>query len=210
MPARKGVAYGATVFSVLIRLVFLFAVVGQVAGACPTGADLASGIRIIDGDGAVEVVQDLGNGVVAQEIDFGGGEIAKNQLIKGVYVSKLTLEVDGVIDLSSLLEVTYDRPPAAMSPPTPGLVNRFQTTVTDTTSSYVEVQEHRWGEVAPFSIGACTFDSLEGQIRYVSEVSTIVETVRYLPELGIGILTAYAYGDETPEIYELVSIEAVQ
>ncbi len=194
----------------MIRLVLPLALCGAPVLACPTGDDLATGISVLNGEGAVEIYQTAGDGIVSQTIDWGDGEVAKNTLARGVYVLRLMSEIDGVLDFDSLLETSYDRPPAAMAPPKPGLVDSLRTTVTLSDGSYKETQEHVWGQLEPVTIGDCTYDSIKGEILYLSDQDTIEETVRYFPALGISVLTSYAYAGEPPDIYEIVAIEAVK
>ncbi|MEY1554992.1 hypothetical protein AB3Y40_05105 [Yoonia sp. R2331] len=182
----------------------------QTAWACPVAEDLATGIRVTAADGTVDVYRDLGDGTVAQEIDFGDGSVAKNVLARGVYVLRLAVEDGGVLDLDSVMQTTYDRNPAAMVPPTPGMQDKLRTTITDTSGSYKELQSHNWGESTEVRIGECTYEGIVGDVRYDSDEGAIVETVHYLPALGLGLLMAYTYDDEPTETYDLIRIEAVQ
>lgn len=194
----------------MIRPAIAFAMVAQTALACPTAADLAGGVRITDADGSVDTYTDGGNSTIQQVIDFGDGGVARNTLAQGVYVLRLSVEEDGVLDLGSVLATTYDRAPAALPRPTANLKMRLRTTVTDQEGSYKEQQDHQWGESEPFAIGTCSYDSIPGTVRYVSEFDTIVETQRYLPAMEIAILTSYTFGDDPAEIYSPVAIEAVK
>ncbi len=191
-------------------LIAICALTAGAASACPTADDLDGGIRVTAADGAVDVYQSMGDGQVAQIIDFGGGEVARNVLTQGVYVSRLAVEVDGVLDLQSVFETSYDRPPTAMAPPEPGLQDRFLTTIVSVDGTFKETQTHNWGPLAPLQIGDCTYDSIFGTVTYTGGDATILEEIQYVPALGLGLLVSYTYGSDAPEIFRLTSIEAVE
>lgn len=174
--------------------------------ACPTAADLNTGITTIETDGTTSVYRNIEPGIVAQEIDFKDGSFGKNQLAQGVYVLRLAIEDGGVLDLQSIYATTYDRPVTELPLPKPGLTMTMRTTVTTTDDSYKEQQQHAWGPLETVTIGECAFNGITGTIEYKSGFDPFTETVLYLPDLGIGLLTAYAYEGEAPEIYEYVSI----
>lgn len=187
-----------------------FVVSATLVSACPKAADLAGGVRVTEEDGVTHVFRAAGAGVVTVDSDYQDGAIGKNQLARGVYVLRLAVEDGGVLDMSSVFQTTYEAELGALPLPEQKLRQTLNTTVTTSTESYAERQDQMWGAVEPVTIGECQYDGLIGQITYSNDIETFTETVLYLPQIGIGLLTAYQIPGEPAEVYEFIDIAAVK
>lgn len=194
----------------MIRWIAPFAVCASPALACPTAADLPAGIRATQSDGAYEIYQTADALTVNQTAVFAENERGLNTLIKGVYVARLSFEMDGVLELDSVLATTYSDGPRNLPIPTPSLKQQFQTSVASIDGVYSETQNHVWGPMQKVTIGDCTFDAITGRVTYNDGNNRFVETILYLPAVGIGLLTAYDVPDEPAEVFTYIRLEALK
>ncbi len=190
MRTRQRTSDGTEVFPVLMRWVACLLATASPALACPTGADLADGIAIKDDDDTTEVYRKGGGNTVVVDVTYSDGFQAQNTFIHGVYLRQLADVIDGVVQVSTALSTSY-----ASDPPEPaaGASGILQTKVGSPVDGFVpEVQGYAWNSAATYQIGACTYAAIQGTLTYKSDGIDVTETVEYIPELGIGLLTEYA------------------
>jgi len=155
--------------------------------ACPTAQDLARGIRIDFADGSSETFRDQGAGVVTvQGVDVEGFGYVM-ELGKGIHLLSYAPMTDGVIDEGARLDYDYGLAIADMPVPEPGGRWSTSVTVTDSMGPRSEPQSHAWGTLGSVDIGGCRYDMIEALIAYKT-ADNYVESVLYLPALGIGYL----------------------
>ena len=181
---------------------------GPALADCPTADDLATGIRVTETTGDYSTYRDAGDGVVEVTISFEGEDTALNQLARGVYVLRLASTEDDVLILSSVIASDYGMAPADLPLPAPNTENSFEVRSTSFDWSGTETQTHRWGADKTVTIGDCTWRAIPGTLDYETELETWSETVLFLPDLGLGLLTSITDANET-QTFTFTSIEAV-
>ena len=191
-------------------LATLIALAATPAIACPTADDLATGIRVTEPDDLQSIFKSVGPDLVEVTIEFDVNDVSRNQLVHGVYIRRLSSIYEGSLDFESVWLTDYSQDIASLPLPVPGLEQSFKTTIYSFTESYPETQAQSWGPLEEVTYGDCTTPVINGTIVYDNKYGPVTETIAYLPDMGIGLLTSYADGDEEPEIYEIVQIEAVE
>jgi len=152
--------------------------------ACPVAADLARGIRIDFADGGSETYRSAATpGVVDVTGHDPDGSTYMMQLAGGFHL--LRWEVPG--DVSSVIAYDYGLPPAQMPLPQPGASWYTEVHVTAAEGPREEPQDHRYGKTTQVTIGGCTYTAVEAVIAYATS-DNYVESVTWLPELGLGYL----------------------
>jgi hypothetical protein len=154
--------------------------------ACPTAADLDRGIRVTFADGGTETFRNAASGLVSvagRESDGLGFEMDLGQ---GFHLMSWEGTTNGQLDGAAL---RYDYGVGASDLPRPvaGKGWRSEVTVTDINDVRSEPQTHRYGQISSIVIGDCTYQMMEIVIAYATG-DNYVETLRYLPELGISYL----------------------
>lgn len=189
----------------------LLASAGPALAACPVPGDLDTGIRVTEGDGTVSVYRQVAPGIVEAAVTWDDGFGARNRLLHGVFVERLVnVDVEGVIDLNSVLQTTFADPPEAIDLPVAGLNGQLASTVTTTDASFAESVIYRWGDATRKKIGPCAVKIIPGEVTYANEVDTAVEELWYAPDLGFAILVGYTMNDEPKDVFEITGIEAVK
>lgn len=178
---------------------------------CPTGADLATGIRITETDGTVQVYQQAGPGVVQVDLTWPDGSRSRNLLARGTHVLQLADIENGSLLPDSIVNTAYPVGAADLPLPTPNGRWDVQTTVRGYGEIYREDQSQRWGPLAKFTIGACSYAVLDGKVTYTSDDDFVItEGIYYFTDLGIGLLYSYDDTETDPDTYTFRSIEAVR
>lgn len=191
-------------------LITYLALAATPAIGCPTPDDLSTGIRVTESDGLATLYTTMSPEIVEAVVIEQGDVISRNHLARGVYILRLASVFDGAIDFDSVWLTSYDSPVPELPLPMPGLEQTFNTTIRSFDDTYPETQSQSWGELEEFAAGDCVTAAIYGTIIYESETSRVTETIAYLPDIGIGLLTSYADGDEEPDIYKFIGIEAVK
>ncbi|MEJ6404539.1 hypothetical protein [Yoonia sp. 2307UL14-13] len=191
-------------------LVFILALAATPVIACPTADDLATGIRVTESGDITHLFRTTSPGIVEVISDFGGADGGLNHLFHGTYILRISSLYDGLLDFDSVMLTDYHRDGTALPLPSPGLEQTFKTTVRSFDESYSETQAQSWGALEEITIGDCTTPLIKGTIIYGSEYGTVTETIAYLPDMEIGLLTSYADGDQEPDTYKFIGIEAVE
>jgi len=176
------------------------------AFACPTGADMANGVLLASSDGTTEVHKQAAAGLTIVDVTFSDGHQSQNTFIHGTFIKQLADVEDGFLDIRSALQTVYDTPPPIPAPGDSGVINTRSGSLADGMDA--EVQTYWWGEVGEMTIGNCRYAAIEGVLTYRSDDSDVRETIAYLPELGIGLLTSYQDVGNDPETYTYLTITA--
>lgn len=177
---------------------------------CPVGADLQGGIRVVEGEGAIHIYTPQRNGIVQMETTYSDGYVSRNLLAQGNHVLQLADVEDGMLVPDSILNVGYSTPPATLPVPSPNSVWNTQTIVRGFGDIYREIQTQTWGDTFNLTIGDCTYEAIEGKLRYQSDDETIDEGVYFIPELGFSLLHSYDDTAGEPDVFTFVRIEAVK
>jgi hypothetical protein len=152
--------------------------------ACPVAADLARGIRIDFADGGSETYR---SAAVPGMVEVTGrdpdGATYRMQLGGGFHL--LRWEVPG--DTASVIDYDYGLTPDQMPLPQPGASWHTEVRVRAVDGPRDEAQDHRYGKTTQVTIGACTYTAVEAVIAYETS-DNYIESVTWLPELGLGYL----------------------
>jgi hypothetical protein len=192
-----------------VATLMLAATLGCLAGMaaaqarCPTGDDLARGIRVDFSDGSHEVFRDPGMGIVVVDGVDANGYGYRMELVHGLHLLSYVNVTGGVVDDQSA--IAYDYGVGASDLPVPVAGGRWSTGVwvNDPLGRRSEPQSHVWGEVGVVDIGGCTYEMLEAVIMYKTG-DGYRESLEYIPELGFG----YLVWNES-QVMEAVPVRAV-
>jgi len=194
-----------------MRFLFVFAALTAAPAwaNCPTGTDLATGIRIIEDDGTRQVYRSTQNGVVQLDIRSSKNTF-RNLLAQGTHLLQLSELEDGRVIPGSIVNTSYPAAPESLPVPTPSSQWTVETIVRGYGDIYAEIQTQTWGRLIEYTIGSCSYDVIPGKVRYASDGFTIDEGIYYFPELGIGLLHLIDDSESAPETYTFVQSEAVR
>ena len=154
---------------------------------CATAADLARGVTLDFDDATSEVYRAAGPGIQTVEGRDDAGAYYGLRIAQGTHLLEYFDIVDGQPDAGSRQEYDYGTAPADLPVPTPG--GRFSAEVTVAASDGVRTEAQTQAYVAgePLAVGGCTYDTVQAVIAY-DTTDNYIESVSYLPELGIGYL----------------------
>lgn len=190
------------------RLTSCIALIALSAGpalACPTGADMETGVTITFDDGGFETYRQLRDNLVRMERGYDGAQDSVMDLGLGTFVLSYMDAFDGMPDPSSRTTTAYPGGLASLKVPMAG--DRWQATTTVFAGEpYAEEVSVAWGDERTVQIGACSYTAIDGIIAYESD-TTIVEGIVYLTDLGIGYLEWFE-DDQGREQYTATSITA--
>ena len=175
--------------------------------ACPTAADLATGIRATETDGTVHDFTALDGPLVQEDITAPGEDTYRAIFVHGAHLIYLgPPEPDGIAYQE---DTEYVIPINDLPIPAPDSTALYRTTVTDIDGPYVQNRFQDWGPMEEARIGACSLRAITGTLTYVSQYDRITETILYLPDLRIGLLTRYAMSGQPDETYDFNALEAL-
>lgn len=193
-----------------VLLIPLLAATTAVAD-CPVAGDIATGIRVTESGGTVNLFTDAGADRVNSDSVTEYGKTYRNVLVHGTHLIELGDTVDGVWQMESLHIVTYNMPTRDMPIPAPLTTWTVETSIaTPGLSGYPETQTQRWGALTTLKIGNCTYDMIPGKITYTNEDFVVFEGLHYLPALELAFLHSYQQQGEDGDTYTAISIEVVQ
>ncbi len=180
--------------------------------ACPTVDDLAGGIEFDIGEGDTEVHTALSEGVVQVVYTGSDGFQSRTLLGQGAYLLELVDLEKGVPVPSTRSTYTHALTPPEMPVPVPNSGWVSEVVVLNDGDLDKEVHDHRFGAAGTQTIGACSYDKIRVTVHYDDEDNS-VDTVDYLPELGIGLLVGIAYdngdGTRTDDVYSYYDLKAL-
>lgn len=177
---------------------------------CPVAADLATGVRVTETDGTVNLFTAIGDGTVVNDGTAPDGYTYRNILAQGTHLVELGDTSNGAFMPDTHRVVTYPTPRANMPAPTTTTSYEFDTTIATSTGEYAEVQTQRWGAQSSLTIGDCTYDMIPAKINYTNADYVVLEGLHYLPALELALLHSYQIQGEPASIYTAAKIETVQ
>ncbi len=195
----------------MIRLFLACVIATPAMASCPVGADLASGIRLVQADGTTDDYRALRPGVVETISTYTDGYVARTLLGQGIYVLEVADVVDGSVDPYTQAVFAFRMAASDMPLPDPNTQMKFGTTVRDGGGLYPENIVIDWGDRAAVTYGKCSYAMIPGTFSHTSDDYDHQEVVHYLPELGISVLHSY-FDDEMTEadIYPVADIKTIR
>ncbi|MEO1641217.1 MAG: hypothetical protein AAFU41_18435 [Pseudomonadota bacterium] len=143
-------------------------------------------------------------------IDFGDGLVTEHLLAHGVYLLDVFDRENGQALADTRYVTAYDVSVDAMPRPEAGTEWVANVTIGESTGTFAEVQTHNWGAATQITLSGCTYDVIPSTIRYDNDDEWFIEDISYLPQVGIGLLTAYTDGVdgryEYPKLASLVAL----
>ncbi len=193
----------------MIAFVIVFAPTVAAAQDCPTANDLARGIRVDRSGGYTEVFRAGGQGIIAVE-GFIDRKLEYNLELAGGFQ---LLSYSGNVGESPVADdgLTYDYGVPDADLPGPVANGRWQSAVTLTgvNGAYSEPQLYAYGPLEQISIGDCSYATILVTIAYQNDVNYI-ETVQFLPDLGISILVRQGDDNTEPTEFTIQRIGVVR
>jgi hypothetical protein len=154
---------------------------------CPTGDDLARGIRVDFSDGSYEIFRNPGMDIVVVDGVDPNGYAYQMELVHGLHLLSYVNVAGGVVDDQSAISYDYGVGASALPVPSAGGKWSSGVSVIDGFGQRSEPQSHVWGEVTMVDIGGCTYEMIEVVISYKTG-DGYREALEYIPELGFGYL----------------------
>lgn len=188
-------------FGVVLALVPVSAVAD-----CPVAGDLETGIELRDSDGYVYVYTRISPAVVQQDGLAPDGYAFRNLLGQGSHVLQLADLENGAIVSDSIINYSYPMRPEEMPVPEPNLRWQVGAVVNAFGDVYQEFQNQSWSPLGTFQIAECSYEVTRGTVSYKSDGDVIREEISFLPELGIGLLTAYSDASGYDERFTFTAI----
>lgn len=166
--------------------------------ACPTQSDLAEGIGFDIAGGGTETYKALNNGVIEVVYSDSDGFSSRTMLGQGAYLLEVIDLDNGAPDPSTRITYSHVLAPEDMPVPRPngGWVSKVASMEGGSVTQ--EVQDHTFGPMGTLTVGACSYDTFEITVRY-DDADESIDTIAYLPELGIGLLVGIAYNGSEGE-----------
>lgn len=182
-----------------LLLAFLIAISPTLATAqtaCPTVNDLTQGIRVDRSGGYTEVFRAGGQGIIAVDGYIDRKLEYQLELAAGLQLLSYSGNVGESPDTEG--DLTYDYGISIDNLPLPQPNGRWQSGVTVTAKSgpFAEPQLYAFGPLEQISIGACSYAMISATIAYQNP-QNYIETVQYLPDLGISVLVRQ--GDDSSD-----------
>ena len=164
-----------------------WATAGLAQSTCLSSDDLRSGVHLDYADGTTETYRMIGEATMSVDGYDAGEPYFRLEIAHGTHLLSYFAVQDGRPDEASRQTYDYGVDPSALPVPVAG--GRFNTDVTVTASDgprqEAQLQAYVAGE--PLSVGGCTYQTLDVLIAY-DTADNYMESIRFLPELGLGYL----------------------
>ncbi|WP_019954557.1 hypothetical protein [Yoonia vestfoldensis] len=191
----------------IYRAMFLSCLAAPAMAACPVAADLATGIRLIGDDGAVETYRTLRPHVIELIVAYDDGYADRSTLGQGVYVLDVVELYNALPNPDTISTYAYPVAVEAMPLPAPGEVWRTRAVVD---GIYDDKMTASWSDMTTMTYGDCIYTVIPGEIVYSGEGYRQTEGLHYLPDLGIAYMASFASDDsDSIDTYTILSITAV-
>lgn len=177
---------------------------------CPVAADLATGVRVTETDGTVNLFTAIGDGVVQNDGTAGGGYTYRNVLAQGTHLVELGDTEQGDYIPDTLRRISYPQTRENMPIPQANSRSEYPTSITSASGSYSEHQTQTWGTLTTLVIGDCTYDMIPGKLVYTNSDYTVFEGLHYLPALELALLHRFQIQGDPASDYIAARIEAVE
>lgn len=193
-----------------MRLILILCLLPATAVAeCPVPGDLAKGIIATSTNGGMELFEAARPGVVTSTYMENGEPLSQSLLGQGVYLLQSINLEDGRPTLGNKLSYAYPMAPKDMPLPTAGGKWDVSTLMDDYGDFKKSVVNYKFSKEREITIGDCSYSGFEVSVQY-SEGIDYQETLDYLPDLGISLITAYIESDGTVDRYTTTKLETRQ
>jgi hypothetical protein len=183
---------------------FLILPLALIAGpvlACPTSADLETGIVVEDTE-EFKTLYRVVDGQLQRTDFYDTGESWQSDLVFGTFWTNERTLYGGILQPEEDLTVTLEDPSVTFLRPSAGLTQSVGTRVFHADETpYVETITHVWEDLGRMSIGDCTYKSIAGRITYEAFGEPYTDMVQFLPTLGITLIIGDEYPGEEPYFY---------
>lgn len=170
---------------------------------CPVAADLTRGITIGFADGSSEVFRQAAPGIVMVTGTAADGTGYVMQLGQGLHLLQWAPQGDP----DGRVSYDYGMPPAVLPLPQPGGGWSVPARVSDIGGARAETQTHSYGAAQMLMIGTCGYEMIEATIAYDTG-DNYVESIVYLPDLGLSYLQWNESDDYARDLVPAVSIRS--
>jgi len=176
--------------------------------ACPTAADLDTGIRIYDRNGGSEVFRRLNSDVVEAIYTDEDGFASRTQLGQGLYLLEYTDLENGAVLKDSRETYVFAMSPRKMPQPQANTEWRADVVLRSADGLQPETQTYRIGPIKALKIGTCSYDAMEVTLTYAPGPDNEQEKFQFIPALGFSYITEFR-DDAGVDKYRYTRIEAV-
>ncbi|MBV7396056.1 hypothetical protein [Mameliella sediminis] len=177
--------------------------------ACPTGADVAKGIRFTVEETDKEEYRRIGPAMIEAIYSTADGAATRNLLAQGVYLVELVDLIDGTPDQTT--RITYAFPGRAedLKLPEPNGEVAYDVAINNFGDFDKERQIYDFGPMAKINFGSCEYDMIPIEIRYDPDDANTVDILYYLPEFGFSFYAGSDY-DGGSDRYRYSNIEVIE
>jgi hypothetical protein len=181
------------------------------ASACPTAADLDTGIRFDLASDEWEVFTRTADGLVQADFHYGDGEGTRVVLAKGLYLLQI-VDFDGQGQIADTRQnFSYPLRPAEMPDPQPQGGWSVTAAILGPDGLSEEAQVYRFGDWTQQTYGACSYEMMPITIDYpVTGDDTVSrDFIHWLPELGLSYLAGFE-DSEGRESYDYIGVRVLE
>ncbi len=174
--------------AVLAGQMLIAAPVAAQTTGCAGAGDLRAGITLTYSDGVTETYRSAGPGVTTVQAMDGAQPLYRLEISQGTHLLDY-VEYDGAAINEQTRQVyDYGQPPETLPVPENG--GRFTPTVTVTSSVdgvRTETQAQAYIAGDALVVEGCSYETIDAVIAYLTD-DNYIESITYLPQLGIGFL----------------------
>lgn len=195
----------------LLSSLFAVLAAAQAAVACPTAADLDRGIRMDLSSGEWEIFKRRSATVIESQFFLDEREAIRVLLAKGIYMVEIADLSNGDLVPGTREVFAYPVSHNRMPDPAEGGGWSLSVALRGDYGLDTEHQNYTFGSPRPYQIGACRYQMIPITFRFEVESERVpyVDVLHYFPELGLSYLASAADEGGTPDVYEYVSIYAL-
>ena len=169
---------------------------------CPTANDLSQGIRVDRSDGYTEYFRAGGQGIVAVQGYIDRKYEYDLELAAGLQLLSYSGNVGETPEPDGGFTYDYGKPHAELPGPVPNGRWQSAVTVTGVGGPFSEPQLYAFGPLEQISIGGCPYAMISATIAYKNN-NNYIETVQFLPDLGISVLVQQGDDSGAPTVYTI-------
>lgn len=169
---------------------------------CPTAVDLTKGIRVDRSGGYSEYFRNGAPGVISVEGFIDRKYEYDLELAGGLQLLSYSGNVGETPEPDDGLTYDYGLPVAGLPGPVPNGRWQSAVTVTGIGGPFSEPQLYAYGPLQQISIGGCPYAMISATIAYQND-NNYIETIQFLPDLGISVLVQQGDDSGPPTIYTI-------
>lgn len=151
---------------------------------------------VTDSEGVREVFKSLRPGVLHHRVHPRKPDGTENLFAHGIYTLQTVFFEDGAPDTDTRRTVSYGDAPLDLPLPTPGQIWNAEVVVWENGTVTTEQNRFAFEAETTISIGGCTF-RMQPITATFSGAPNYIETLYYLPDLGLALYGAFKDGDES-------------